>query len=530
MSDNAARSSSIATDNFRHLSGDEARSHNITAAREVADLVRSTLGPKGLDKLLVSSGGSVTVTNDGETVLKTVDVDHPAARAVVEVAKSQAEQVGDGTTTATVLASELLRAADELLDQGIHPTVVVNGYQRTIDHAMDELDDMASPVEVDDELLRRIATSTLTGKAVTPHVDDLTPLVLDTTAAITVENAVDLEYLDIRSRAGRAVSDSYLCRGAVLDEEPCHDSMATELSDATVLLLQRDFDVPEPETDVRAEIDDAEQWEGFLDRADRRVTEAIGHVTELDVDAVLCHARVDDRIAALLAERGVLAVEHVKRGETDFDLLQEVTDATPVSTPLEATSTDLGRATISRDGSFAIENPNTHGVTLVACGPTPHTVAEVERSLSNAIDAVARTVTDGRILVGGGASEVELASRVRAHAPQVGGRSQLAVESFADAIEAVPRTLATNAGFDPIDTLVELRAAHAAGREHAGVDLTTGEIENTLETGVVQPAYVLEQALYNAAKAASIILKIDGVLSAAESTNQEETSSEGSRR
>ncbi|ESP87056.1 thermosome subunit alpha [Candidatus Halobonum tyrrellensis] len=519
------RFAAVATDDVGHLRGADARSSNVGAARAVADTVRSTLGPAGLDTMLVSERGSVTVTNDGETILKSMDVDHPAARVVVEVAKAQATAAGDGTTTAVLFAGELLRGADRLLDHGTPPAAVVTGYQWAADRLLDELDDLADladPVDPadlddpDDDLLRRVAETSLTGKAVEGHAGVLAGLVLDATAAVRVGRVVDLDYLELVARPGASAAASELRRGAVLDAGPVADSMPTDLAGARVLVLQETFDLPEPETEARVAVGTADGRGRLRRRETRRARDAADRVTDLGVDVVLCHERVDDRIAARLAARGVLAVEHLEREGVDLGFLQEVTGATAVSGSRHATRDSLGRVDVSREGSngpLYVENPDGHGVTLVVRGSTDHVAAEVERAVSDAVDVVARTVRDGRVVAGAGATETELAARLRAAAPGVDGRPQLAVEAFADALEAVPTTLARNAGLDPVDALVALRAAHADGRTAAGVDIATGGVADATAAGVVQPAYVLEQAAYNAAKVASALLKVDEVIS-----------------
>lgn len=510
------RFSAVAKDDFVHLRGDEAHLNNIAAARGIAETVRSTLGPAGLDKMIVSSDGSVIITNDGETILKEIDTDHPAASVLVEVAKSQAEQVGDGTTTAVLLASELLSEASDLLEQGIHPTVIVDGYQRVLDRFSDDLNEMVQTVDTENEQLCCVAESSLTGKIVAPNRRVLVTLILDATAAVTVDNTVDLDYLKIVSRVGASACNSELCHGAVIDEKPCYESMPTELSNANVMLIQHNLEMIEPETEVIASIDSIESRDRFLEHDDKRMVEVVQHIADLGVDVVFCNGRVDDRAKPLLASKNILAVEHIKRTDTDFEFLQEVTGGTAVTDPTAATRDQLGCADISRDGPFYIENPETHGVTLVVHGSTEHIAAEIERNIEDAIDVVTRTVFDGRLLPGGGASEIRLADRLREYATSVEGRTQLTIEAFAVALESIPQSLARNAGIDPTDALIDLRTAHANGRADVGLNAATGELVNAFDAGIVQPAHVTEQTVYNAAKAAAIILGIDEVISASE--------------
>lgn len=504
----------IATDDIDHLRGDEARTNNIAAARAVGEAVRSTLGPSGLDKMLVSSQGAITVTNDGKTILNEMDVNHPAARTLVEVAKAQVAEVGDGSTTSVLLASELLHTAESLFEQDVHPTVVVDGYQHAVDQSLAELDSMAEQVAPDDPLLRQVAESSLTGKVVSPNAGEIASLIVDATQAVTVDGTVDVEYLKTLSKSGGAVGESQFHHGAVVDTDPCHESMPTDLPDADVLLVHEDIDMVEPENDVKANFDSPECRNGFIERDEQWTTDIVEHLADIGATVVLCHGRVNEFVAQRLASRGILAIEHIDRAETEFAFLREVTGAAPVVDPLQATREELGTADVSRDGMFFIENPETHGITLVLQGTTESIAAEVERSVMDSIDIVSRTVSDGRVLPGGGAPEVELAARLRDHATEVDGRMQLAFQAFADSLEVIPRSLAKNAGMNPLDTLIDLRTAHASGRTKAGLDVTAESIEDMSDAEVIQPAYVSEQSIYNAAKAAAIILKVDETISA----------------
>lgn len=503
-----------AADDVEHIRGDDARSTNIAAARAVGEAVRSTLGPNGLDKMLVSSG-KITITNDGATVLNEMDINHPAARALVEVARAQVEEVGDGSTTSVLLASEFLKAAESLFEQGIHPTVVVDGYQHAVNRTITELDAMADEVESDDVLFRRISKPSLTGKVVSPHAEELTSLVLDATRAVTVDRRVDLDYLKTVPKPGASVRESHLLHGAVIDTEPCRDQMPTEYSSAGVLLVHQEINVQEPETISRADLKGVEEHDKLTDREEQWATDVVEHVADIGANVVLCDKRVNDQIANQLASQGILAVEHISRTDTEFEFLREVTGGTPIMDPLAATPEDLGVADVSGRGPIAIANPDTHGVTLVLRGTTESIAEEVERSVTDSIDLVARAVSDGRILPGGGATEVELARRLRDHATGIDDRTQLVVDAFADALEVIPRTLASNAGEDALEVLVALRREHASGRVDAGFDAGTKEVGDMFDAEIVQPAYVTEQSIYTAARAASVILKVDEIISAA---------------
>lgn len=520
---NETEFSSIATDSeFEHLRGNSARSHNIDAACGIAEVIRSTLGPAGLDKMLISSKGTATVTNDGETVLKKMEIEHPAAKSLIEVAKAQAEEVGDGTTSAVLIASELLYKSEMLLESGLSPAVIINGYQHALDIALDVIDESALQVDSDSEELQHIAESSLAGKGVSNHVEALVPLVIDATEEVTVENIVDVQYLNTVSVAGKNAGHSELIHGAAIDANPCHEGMPAECPEANVVLLQQDFVVSEPETEVNTRISRAEQREGFIEREEGWIMEAIDHLESIGSNVILCDGRINEIIEQRLASRGILALEHIDRTDVEFEFLREITGAVPVTDPMRVTHDQLGSASVSQNELIYVENPATHGVTLVCRGATKPIAAEVERNINDAINVVAQSVTDGRILAGGGAPEIEIATKLRDHATGVDDRTQLGIEAYADALEVIPRTLARNAGIDPIDVLVMLRSEHDSDQPSIGLDVRTGEIDDLLKTDVLQPAHVTEQIIYTATKAAAILLKIDEILVAPHSSYENE--------
>ncbi|WP_248898109.1 thermosome subunit beta [Haloplanus halobius] len=499
----------------------DAQEYNISAARAVAESVRSTLGPKGMDKMLVDSMGSVTITNDGVTILQEMDIDNPTAEMIVEVAETQEDEAGDGTTTAVSIAGDLLGNAEDLLDQDIHPTAIIKGFHMASEFARDEIDDIAESVDPSDEqLLRRVAETSMTGKSSDLDKELLAQLVVDAVQAVTVEtedgsHVVDLEFVEIETQTGRSASESELLNGAVIDKDPVNDDMPVEFDSADVLLLNEPIEVEETDADAQVSIDDPEQLQQFLDSEEQQLREKVDQIVATGADVVFCQKGIDDLAQYLLAQEGILAVRRTKKSDMGF--LQEILGASIVSDLDSATGADLGNGTISRDadaGLFYVEGENVHGVTLLLRGSTEHVVEELERGIQDALDVVSATTADGRVLAGGGAVEVELASRLRDYADSVSGREQLAVEAFADAVETVPRVLASNAGLDSIDTLVDLRAAHEAGDARAGLNVFTGDVVDTYEAGVVEPAHAKEQALTSATEAANLVLKIDDIIAA----------------
>jgi thermosome len=522
----------ILGEDSQRMKDKDAQEHNISAARAVAESVRSTLGPKGMDKMLVSSMGDVTVTNDGVTILQEMDIDNPTASMIIEVAETQEDEAGDGTTTAVAIAGELLKNAEDLLEQDIHPTAIIKGYNMAAEQARAEVDDIAETVDPgDEEVVRKVAETAMTGKGAELNKDVLADLIVRAVQAVTVEtdegeNVVDLEYLNMETQTGRSAGESELLNGAVIDKDAVHEDMATDIDDAGVLLLQEPVEVEEAEVDTQLNLDSPDQLQQFLDKEEEQLRSKVDQIVDTGADIVFCQKGIDDMAQHYLAKEGVTAVRRTKK--TDLKFLKEVTGANIVSDLDAATEADLGRANVSRDEAdelFYVEGTGdeTHGVTLLLRGSTEHVVDELERGVQDALDVVAATVSDGRVLAGGGAVEVEVARRLRDYADGISGREQLAVEAFADSLELIPRVLADNAGLDAIDVLVDLRAAHEDGQAHAGLNVFSGDVEDTFEAGVVEPAHAKEQALSSASEAANLVLKIDDIIAAGDlSTEGEE--------
>jgi thermosome len=508
-----------------------AQEHNIAAARAVAESVRSTLGPKGMDKMLVSSLGDITVTNDGVTILDEMDIDNPTAEMIVEVAETQEDEAGDGTTTAVAIAGELLKNAEELLDQDIHPTAIMRGFDMASDKAREEVDDIAIDVDRDDEeLLKKVAGTSMTGKGTEQRKDMLAELVVDAARAVTVEAddgsvIVDRAFVDVQTQTGSSAGESELVDGAVIDKDPVHEDMPVDVDDADVLLVDTALELDEAEADTQISVSDPDQLQTFLDQEEEQLRGMVDKIVDLGADVVFCQKGIDDMVQHYLAKEGILAVRRTKKSDMEF--LTEVIGARIVSDLDTADADMLGSADISfneDEEMFYVEGTGekTHGVTLVLRGSTEHVVDELERGINDALSVVSDTIIEGAVLPGGGAPEVELAARLRDYADGVSGREQLAVEAFADALELVPRVLAGNAGLDPIDTLVDLRAAHDEGDVRAGLNVFSGDVEDSFDAGIVEPAHAKRQAMTSATEAANLVLKIDDIISAGDLSTEGE--------
>ncbi len=517
----------ILGDDAERMSDKSAQEHNIAAARAVAQAVRSTLGPKGMDKMLVTSLGDVVVTNDGVTILDEMDIDNPTAEMIVEVADTQEEEAGDGTTSAVAVAGNLLKNAEDLLDQDIHPTAVIKGFDLAATRAREEVSDIAVEID-DDETLRQIAQTAMTGKGAEQYKETLSELIVDAAQAVTVEaddgtNVVDLAFLKTETQTGRGADESELLEGAAIDKDPVHEEMPTDIEEGEALLVDAPLELDETETDAQVSVTDPNQLQDFISQEEDQLRELTDQIVDVGADVVFCQKGIDDMVQHYLAKEGVLAVRRVKRSDMEF--LREVLGADIVSDVETATEEYLGEGTVTRDESeelFYVEGTGdeVHGVTLLLRGSTEHVVDELERGVEDALDVVGSAISTGEALPGGGAPEIEVASRLREYADGVSGREQLAIEAFADALETVPRALAENAGLDPIDTLVDLRAAHSEGDERAGLNVYSGEIEDTFESGVVETPHAKQQALVSAGEAANLVLKIDDVITAGDTDDE----------
>ncbi len=510
--------------------GKGATGNNIAAARAVADAVRSTLGPRGMDKMLVDSMGDITITNDGVTILKEVDVEHPAAKMLVEVAKTQDQQCGDGTTTAVVLAGELLKRSESLLEQGVHPTVITRGFQLAVQEARRLLDtEIATAVKPEDEaILLDCAKTAMGSKGVLGARDELATIAVNAVRRIAEQRGgktvCDVDQIKVEKRHGGTISDTELIEGIVLDKERGHPRMPTEVSSAKIALLNSSLEIKKTEIESKINIKSPNQIQGFLDEEDKTYRKMVEAIKASGANVVVCQKGIDDVVLHYLAKEGIYAVKQVK--ESDLQKLARATGGKIVTGIKELSAADLGKAgkvderkVGDDDMTFVTGCSNPRSVSILVRGGTEHVTQEVERSLQDALKVVGSVLEDGVVCPGGGATEVELAVKLRKWASSVGGREQLAVEAFAQSLEAIPWALAENGGFDSIDTLIGLRSAHdgPSANKNVGVNLADGKPADMWKLRVIEPARVKRQALSSAVEVANMVLRIDDVIASKKS-------------
>ena len=502
--------------------GRDAQSRNILAAKTIANAVKSTLGPKGMDKMLVDSMGDVVITNDGATILKEMDIEHPAAKMMVEIAKTQDEEVGDGTTSAVIIAGELLKRAEDLLEQEVHPTLIVAGYRLAAEKAYELLDAVANDISPDDvESLKKIATTSMTGKGTEVAKELLTNLVVDAVRTIAEKGVkrIERENIKLEKKTGGSTEDTVLIKGMVIDKERVHPGMPSHVKNAKIALINSALEIEKTEVDAKIEITAPEQLRSFLDEEERMLKGMVNKVKGSGANVLFCQKGIDDLAQHYLAKGGILAVRRVK--ESDMKQLASATGGKILMSLEEVQPEDLGDAGLVEERKVGgeemifVENClNPKAVSILLRGGTEHVVDELERSMNDGLRVVACALEDGKYVAGGGSTEIELALKLRDYAASVGGREQLAIQAFADAIEAIPRALAENAGLDPIDMLVALRSAHERGEKSAGLDVFKGKPTDMKDAGVIEPLRVKTQAISSGTEAATMILRIDDVIAA----------------
>ncbi len=512
----------ILPEDTKRTTGKDAQRNNIAAAKAVAQTVRTTLGPKGMDKMIVDAEGSVIVTNDGVTILTEMQIEHPAAKMVVEVAKTQEDTVGDGTTTAVVLAGELLKRAEDLLDQNIHPTVLTKGYRLAEQEAQRLLHSLAERITMSDEtLLRHIAETAMTGKGAEANKEKLSELIVKAVKRVTETSSghikINSDNIKIEKLVGEGDNQSELIEGLLIDKERVHPSMPEKIFSARVALLDAALEIRNTEIDAKIQITDPTQLNLFLDQEERTLREMVAKVKQSNATVLFCQKGIDDVAQHFLAKEGILAVRRVKK--SDMEKLARATGARIISNWKELSSADLGFAGLVREDKVGRENmifvekcPNPKAVTLLVRGGTEHVAEEIRRAVTDAVGDVSAALKDGAIIAGAGAVETELARGLRQYAAKLSSREQLAVQAFAEAMEIVPRTLAENAGLDPIDVLTQLRSAHDKGQKWAGINVFTGQVMDAWKEGVIEPLKIKTQALNSAAEVAEMILRIDDVI------------------
>ncbi|MEK6973657.1 MAG: thermosome subunit beta [Nanoarchaeota archaeon] len=514
----------ILADNVQRTMGRDAQRNNIMAAKLVAETVRTTLGPKGMDKMLVDSLGDIVVTNDGVTILQEMQIEHPAAKMIVEVAKTQENEVGDGTTTAVILAGELLKNAERLLDQEIHPTVIAKGYRIAEKKAQEILNKIAVDIsEKDTEILRKVAMTAITGKGAESNKERLADLAVRSIKQVMGnENGkviIEMDTIKIEKKVGGGVEDSELIQGIVLDKERVHSGMPRSVKNARIALLDIALEIKDTETDAKIEVNDPMKLQAFIDHEEKMLRNMADKVIKSGANVVITQKGIDDVVQHYLSKAGIYAARRVKK--SDMDNLAKATGGNVISNLNDITQDDLGKAGLVEEiklgdeaMTFVRECKNAKSVTILIRGGTSHVVDEVERALKDALGDVAASLKIGKVVAGGGAPEMEVSKALRQYANKMSGREQLAVLAFADSFEIIPRTLAENAGLDPIDMLTELKVQHDRGNKWAGLDVFKGKVTDTWKMGVIEPLKIKTQATKSATEVSELILRIDDVIAA----------------
>ena len=502
--------------------GKDAQKNNITTAKLVADLVRTSLGPRGLDKMLVDSLGDVTITNDGATILKEIDVQHPAAKMMVEIAKTMDVEVGDGTTSSVVFGGALLEKAEDLLKKEVHSSVIIEGYQAAAEKTLEILSEISKKIQPDDrESLIKIATTSMQSKLISEDSDVLSKLVVDSILKITTKKgekfSVDLDNIKVEKKAGASIRDTELIKGIVLDKEVVHSGMPTKIETAKIALLNAALEVEKTEMSSEIRISDPTQMQMFLEEENRMLKSMVEKIHDAGANVLICQKGIDDIAQHYLAKHGILAVRRVK--ESDMTKLAKATGGRITTNIDDLTEKDLGHADkthqkkVESDKWVFIEGcKNPQSVTILIRGGSQRVVDEVDRSIHDALMVVKDVIEKPAIVAGGGAPEAYAATQLKEWADSFDGREQLAIKKYAEALETIPLTIAENAGMDPIDTMANLRAKQSQGRKWTGIDAKNTKIADMLGIDVVEPVAVKEQIVKSATEAANMILRIDDVI------------------
>lgn len=511
----------ILKEGSKRTRGRDAQSNNIMAAKAVAEAVRTTLGPKGMDKMLVDSMGDVVITNDGATILKEMDIEHPAAKMVVEVSKTQDEEVGDGTTSAAVVAGQLLSKAEDLIEQEIHPTIIASGYRLAADKAVEVLNSLAMTVELSNRnLLISIAETAMTGKGAESSKKLLSEIAVDAVTSVVDtngKNTVDKDNINVVKKVGGKVEDSELIRGMIIDKERIHPNMPEKIKDAKIILLNSAIELKDTEVDAEISITSPDQLQSFLDQEEQMLKKIVQKVISSGANAVFCQKGIEDLAQHYLAKAGIFAVRRVKK--SDMEKLARATGGKLITNMDEITPEDLGYAGLVEEKkvggdsmTFVTGCDNPKAVTILLRGGTEHVVDSIDSALEDALRVVGVAIEDEKLVAGGGSPEVEVALRLQEYAATLEGREQLAVKAYAEALEIIPRTLAENAGLDPIDMLMELRSQHEKGVKTAGLNVFEGKVVDMWEDFVVEPLRVKTQVINAATESAVMILRIDDII------------------
>ena len=502
--------------------GRSAQSNNIAAAKAVADSVRSTLGPKGMDKMLVDSMGDVVITNDGATILKEMDIEHPAAKMIIEVAKTQEQHCYDGTTSAVVLSGELLKRSEDLIEQNVHPTVICEGFRLAAEKAISLLDGHGISTNDNDAILLEVAKTSLTGKsagAVKSFMADICVRAVNAVGVVDEgERIVDLSDIKVEKRQGGSIKDSTLIDGILLDKERVHAGMPRSINDAKIALINSAVEVKKTEVDAKIQITDPNQLASFLAEEENYIRGLVEKITASGANVLICQKGIDELAQHYLSKAGVFTIRRAKK--SDMEALSKATGAQIVTNMDDLSAQDLGHAARveerkigESDMTFVTGCPEAKSVSVLLRGGTEHVVDEIRRAFDDAVGVVSVAWEDGAVLTGGGSVLAALSRDLRTYAETIGGREQMAIEAFASALEIIPRTLAENAGLDPVTTLIALRKANADGASHAGINVYEGGVVDMKDGNVLEPLRVVEQAIQSATETAIMILRIDDVIS-----------------
>ena len=510
----------ILKEGTERTSGRSAQSNNIAAAKAVADSVRSTLGPKGMDKMLVDSMGDVVITNDGATILKEMDIEHPAAKMIIEIAKTQEQHCYDGTTSAVVIAGELLKRSEDLVEQNVHPTVICEGFRLASDKASELIE--AHSIAVTQDMLEEVAKTALTGKsagAVKEFLADISVrAVLSVAQDVDGEITVDLDDIKVQKKQGGSIKDSSLIDGIILDKERVHSGMPRSVTDAKIALINSAIEVKKTEVDAKIQITDPSMLSQFLDEEEQYLKSLVEKIQASGANVIICQKGIDDMAQHYMAKAGLFAIRRAKK--SDMEALSKATGGRIVTNIDDLSSDDLGSASKveerkigESDMVFVTGCSDAKSVSVLLRGGTEHVVDEVRRAFDDSVGVVAVAHEDGVVLTGGGSVVAAISRDLRSYAEGIGGREQMAIEAFSGALEVIPRTLAENAGLDPVNTIIDLRKAHSEGKSHFGVNVYEGGVADMSEAQVFEPSRVVEQAIQSASETAVMILRIDDVIS-----------------
>ncbi len=505
-------------EDIQRIMGKDAQRNNIQAARAVAEIVKTTLGPKGMDKMLVSPTNDIIVTNDGVTILEEMQIEHPAAKMMVEIAKTQESEVGDGTTTAVMIAGKLLENAEKLLDSKIHPTVITKGYRIAAEKAQEILKEISLRItSEDDDMLRQIAMTAMTGKGAESSKEKFADIIVKAVKQIQENGNVNLSNIKIEKSKGDSIEDTELISGIVLDKEKISHDMPSSVRGARIALIESSVEIKNPEIDTKVSISSPEQLQNFLSQEERGIKEMVEKIKFSGANVVFCQKGIDDFAQYLLSKEKIYACRRVAR--SDMEKIAKATGGKIISSLNELSSHELGNAESVREVmhgedvlTYVTGCSNPKALTILIHGGTEHVMDEIERAIKDGLGDIACSLKQGLVVPGGGAVEMELAKRLRDFSQGLSGREQLAIVEFASALEFIPFTLAENAGIDPIDVLTELKSLHDAGEKNAGLNLFTNRVEDVFKARIIEPLKIKSQAINSATDVAVMILRIDDVI------------------